>query len=291
MITKQEIAALAKPVAALVKAYVARAAAELSRRLDALEAQRAIPAPAGDRGEPGEKGDPGARGEKGDKGDPGTRGEPGEKGDPGARGELGERGDPGARGEKGDKGDPGTRGEPGEKGAPGGRGEKGDPGERGAPGADGKSVAVEDLQPHLDAAFAKWALDFERRAADVLERAVDRFPRPKDGRDALELEDLAVSHDGDGRITLRFKRGALEREFTLRVPRFKDRGVYREGVDDYLMGDGVTAGGSFFISQKDAPQGRPGESDDWRLAVKRGRDGKDAAPAPVVPAASPVRVK
>jgi hypothetical protein len=43
----------------------------------------------------------------------------------------------------------------------------------------------------------------------------------------------------------------------------------------YRKGDGVTWGGSFWIAQKDAPEGRPGLSDDWRLAVKKGRDGRD----------------
>lgn len=58
------------------------------------------------------------------------------------------------------------------------------------------------------------------------------------------------------------------------IPMVIDRGVFRpEG--EYAKGDGCTWGGSFFIAQKNAPSGKPGESDDWRLSVKRGRDGKD----------------
>jgi hypothetical protein len=139
----------------------------------------------------------------------------------------------------------------------------------------------------LETVVAKWALDFERRAADLLQRAVDKFPVPKDGRDALDLDDLSVEHDGDGNVTLRFVRGELRKEFSIRLPRFKDCGVFREGVE-HRAGDGVTWGGSFFIAQKDAPAGKPGESDDWRLAVKRGRDGKDGRP-PEAPR-GPVRV-
>jgi len=148
--------------------------------------------------------------------------------------------------------------------------------------ADGKSVTVEDVAPLFELAFSKWALDFERRAADTLQRAAERIPVPKDGLDGMSIEDLAVEHDGEGGVTLKFARGELSREFKLQLPRFKDCGVFREGR--YTKGDGVTWGGSFFIAQKDGPAGKPGESDDWRLAVKRGRDGRDAIVKTVEPA-------
>lgn len=57
------------------------------------------------------------------------------------------------------------------------------------------------------------------------------------------------------------------------VPAVLDRGVFRE-ENKYLHGDGVTFGGSFWIAQKDQPEGKPGQSQDWRLAVKKGRDAK-----------------
>ena len=53
-----------------------------------------------------------------------------------------------------------------------------------------------------------------------------------------------------------------------------DAGVWREGTA-YVAGDGVTMGGSFFIAQADTTA-KPGKSDEWRLAVKRGNDGRDA---------------
>jgi hypothetical protein len=43
----------------------------------------------------------------------------------------------------------------------------------------------------------------------------------------------------------------------------------------YVAGDGVTLGGSFFIAQT-TTAAKPGKSDEWRLAVKRGTDGRDA---------------
>ena len=248
-------------------------------------------------GERGEKGLDGARGEKGDPGEaglPGERGQDGLAGKDGAPGEAGEKGAQGEAGPPGEKGEPGINGKDGAPGEPGPKGEKGDPGEpgkdgaHGERGADGKSITVEDFRPIFEAEQAKWALDFERRAADVLQRAIERMPAPKDGIDGLSIEDLTVEHDGDGGVTLRFQRGDVTKEFTLRLPRFKDCGVFRDGIE-HKAGDGVTWGGSFFIAQKDTPTGKPGESDDWRLAVKRGRDGKDA-PAATTPA-SPVRLR
>lgn len=153
----------------------------------------------------------------------------------------------------------------------------GAPGKDGEPGKDGASVTVDDVLPQLEAGFSRWALDFERRAADVLQRATERIPVPKDGVDGMSIEDLTVEDDGDGRVTFRFARGEVSREFTIRVPRFKDQGVYRDGYE-HQKGDGVTFGGSFWIAQQDDPPGKPGDPDSgWRLAVKKGRDGKDGS--------------
>ena len=55
-----------------------------------------------------------------------------------------------------------------------------------------------------------------------------------------------------------------------------DAGIWKEG-STYAAGDGVTSGGSFGIAQ--APtSAKPGKSDEWRLAVKRGNDGRDWRP-------------
>lgn len=164
---------------------------------------------------------------------------------------------------------------------------KGDPGEPGKPGADGRSPEPSDLEPIIAACMSrqvdKWSLDFERRAQDLFQRAIEKMPSAKDGRDAFQLEDLTVEHDGDGLVTLSFVRGDLTRSFELRLPRFKDRGVFRDG-ESYRAGDGVTFAGSFFIAQKDNPQGKPeAANSEWRLAVKRGRDGKDGQMKPPKP--------
>jgi integrin beta 3 len=53
-----------------------------------------------------------------------------------------------------------------------------------------------------------------------------------------------------------------------------DRGVWKEG--SYARGDGVSLGGEYWIARRDTKL-RPiyGPNSDWRLAVKKGRDGKD----------------
>lgn len=217
---------------------------------------------------------------------------------------------------KGEKGDPGPRGEPGRDADPvplddvtaallgtdelrtlvdlnvaeavadhlsrnpPERGEKGDPGRD---GKDGDSVSVEDVERMVQARVAEWALDFERRAQGVLERAVERIPKPEDGKpgkdgrdgaDGFGLDDLSIEDDGERSVTLRFVRGDLVREHVIRLPHVIDRGVHKSDAD-YLRGDGVTFGGSWWIAQKDHPEDKPGQGDGWRLAVKKGRDGRD----------------
>jgi hypothetical protein len=144
--------------------------------------------------------------------------------------------------------------------------------------ADGKSVTIDDVTPVLEVAVSRWAVDFERRAHDVLQTAVERLPKPKDGEkgdpgnDGFGIDEFVQR--GDRTVVAIYKRGdeTIEQEF--KFPAVIDRGVFKSG-SDYEQGDGVTYGGSFWIAQKDNSD-IPGNSDAWRLAVKRGRDGKDA---------------
>ena len=144
---------------------------------------------------------------------------------------------------------------------------------------------LEDAERMVQARMAQWELDFERRAQGVLERAVDRMPKPadgKDGRDGVDgkdgvgFDDLAVEHDGERGFTFRLTRGSEVREYGFTIPAVLDRGVYRED-NDYLKGDAVSFGGSLWIAQRDVPPGKPGQCDGWRLAVKKGRDGRAAS--------------
>lgn len=120
-----------------------------------------------------------------------------------------------------------------------------------------------------------------RDGADVdmsaVERAIidriDALPKPKDGLDGVGFDDLDVEYDGERTMTLRFVRGENVKAFPLVLPILIDRGVYKSG-ETYRRGDVVSWGGSTFIAQADT-DGQPEVSRDWRLAVKRGRDGKN----------------
>lgn len=158
-------------------------------------------------------------------------------------------------------------------------------GKDGEPGKDGESFTLEDAEKLLDSKMARWELDFERRANDALQRAIDRLPVPKDGKDGepgkdgvdgIGFDDLEFEYDGERTVALVFTKGDRVKRFDVTLPVVIDRGVYKQGTD-YEAGDGVTWGGSYWIAQKDAPTGKPGEpgSEGWRLAVKRGRDGRD----------------
>jgi len=279
------------------------AVAPILKRVGELESRQLDRGEKGEAGAPGERGEQGPAGERGATGEAGPQGIPGADGAPGPQGPQGEQGPPGITGEKGDQGDrgePGPQGErgeagpQGEPGPPGPAGEKGEPGEPGADGepgpagADGKSVTPEEVDALVSARVAKaieseqakWALDFERRAQDLLAKAIDRIPAPKDGKDGrdgidgLGFDDMEVTSTEDGTVTLRFVRGEQVREHVLNFPVFADRKVYKEG-EHYKKGHGVTFGGSYWIAQKDAPIDKPGMGDGWRLAIKKGRDGKD----------------
>lgn len=110
------------------------------------------------------------------------------------------------------------------------------------------------------------------------------------GTDGLGFEDMDEFLDEDGRtVVRRYASGDVVKEFrhTFRVP--LDAGIWKEG-QRYIKGDGVTYGGSWWIAQKDNPQGRPDSGNqDFRLAVKKGRDGKDgkAPPGPIGPVSVP----
>ncbi len=109
----------------------------------------------------------------------------------------------------------------------------------------------------------------------------------KDGQDGVGFDDLSASYDGEKTITIRFSKGDRVKEFDFAMPVVIDRGVFKDG-SEYKAGDGVTWGGSFWIAQKDTGA-KPDTGSDWRLSVKRGRDGKDGIVKDAQPNA-PVRV-
>lgn len=107
------------------------------------------------------------------------------------------------------------------------------------------------------------------------------------GLDGLGFDDLDVLYDGEKSFTLRFVQGERMKEFSFAMPVVIDRGVYRDG-NAYKAGDAVTWAGSLWIAQKET-SAKPDAGNDWRLSVKRGRDGKDGVAKEAKPA-QPVRV-
>jgi hypothetical protein len=164
----------------------------------------------------------------------------------------------------------------GEKGESGKDGIDGKDGERGQDGKDGISPSADEVAKSMEGIFSKWVLDFERKADLVLEKAIDRIPKPKDGKDALELSDFNLELLEDGRtVKMSLVRGDEIKEKTVKLATILDKGVYRDDAT-YEKGDSVSYGGSAYICQVDNPDGKPAASKDWRLQVKRGRDGRES---------------
>lgn len=214
--------------------------------------------------------------------------------------ERGEKGDPG------DKGEPGTQGVglPGEPGPPGPPGPAGDKGDKGDKGADVDLVAIgQTIERMIDeataAAFANLprAKDGVGLAGAVVDRDGKLVLTLSDGthctlgqvvgakgdpgKDGFGFDDLDLTYDGERCLTFRFTRGDQVKEFKIELSGLVlDRGVWRDG-GSFAKGDGVTWRGSFWIAQQ-ATTEKPGDGPTWRLAVKHGRDGKDAVmrPAP-----------
>jgi hypothetical protein len=144
----------------------------------------------------------------------------------------------GAAGANGKDGLPGERGTDGSNGTDGRDGRDGLPGNQGEKGKDGRDGA-----------------------------------NGVDGKDGLGFDDLVVDYDGEREFAFKFQRGAEVKAFPFTLPLVLDRGVWREGAA-YAKGDGVTWAGSFWIAQRDTVAKPDAGNGDFRLAVKRGRDGK-----------------
>jgi len=136
--------------------------------------------------------------------------------------------------------------------------------------------SVEEIAGTFERRFSDLTLSWERQARDTFEKAADRMPKPKDGQDALSLENFDMALGEDGRtVTVKMQAGETVIEKSVKIAAVIDRDIFKsDGA--YEKGDGVSYGGSFWIAKCDAPKGVPGSGEtDWRCAVKKGRDGKD----------------
>lgn len=160
----------------------------------------------------------------------------------------------GRDGAPGEPGGIGAKGEPGRDGRDGLPGVPGNPGEKGIDGKDG------------------------RDGKDG-----------SDGRDGFGFDDLTFEYDGDRAAVLRFVRGEHVKQFDIRLPIPIDRGIYREG-QEYEQGDVVGFGGSAWSALRKTAEKPDLGAKDWRLLVKKGRDGKDGTVRHVGPP-EPVKLR
>lgn len=140
-------------------------------------------------------------------------------------------------------------------------------------GIDGKSITLADVEPMLKSMQAEWALDFERRAQALFQKAVDAIPKPKDGKDGIGWDDMTVEHDGKRTVTLKWMKDTVEHSADIVFPCVLDVGFWRDGME-VEKGDGVTFGGSYWIAQEPTATKPEVGNPAWRLAVRKGRDGK-----------------
>jgi hypothetical protein len=205
----------------------------------------------------------------------------------------------GPAGENGKDGSPGINGK---DGAPGLSGKDGTPGERGEKGdapsmADIEAVVLKFLPDMLhkamEAAMQKAMPDVISKAAALVPAGRDGLPgnpgrqgpRGEDGidgkdgmpgRDGLAVESIRceVIDRRTQKLVLRSSDGSEFEAPIVLEGMVIDAGIHKTG-EQYDKGDAVTRGGSYWVANVNT-KATPGESPDWRLVVKRGRDGKDA---------------
>lgn len=288
---------LADGVVRSVREFVANAVAPIEQRMGQAENREHQVAarladlekrPAPERGEKGDPGEPGRDGRNGEDGKDGAPGERGEKGEPGIAGKDGAPGRDGMDGKDGKDGKDGERGLDGlhgENGVDGKDGKDGLDGKDGAAGRDGRDGKdgrdAADLPIHsgIDAersygrgswaahAGGLWRAATDTKGMDGWECMVRGFAGPPEVVQLSARDFSIIFKTSDGEAA----------ETVFRMPVVLDMGVWKEDRDEpYAKGDGVTYAGAFWIAQVDGAQERPGTGPQWRLAVKRGRDGKDA---------------
>lgn len=157
---------------------------------------------------------------------------------------------------------------------------KGDPGEPGKDGADGK-----DGSDGADGRGVKELLiDREGHLIATMDDGSTKDLGPvngkdgapgKDGRDGFSLDDFDCQPVDERTIRMEFVRGETKHSYELQFPVTVYRGVFKEG-SEYERGDMVTWGGNLWHC--DTPtKDKPG-TENWTIAAKKGRDGKDAKP-------------
>jgi integrin beta 3 len=170
-------------------------------------------------------------------------------------------------------------------------GPDGPPGPPGAPGRDGAGVVESflDRAGHLlltlsDGRTKDVGLVLGKDGTDGAAGTPGRDGlQGKDGVDGMTLDDAELAQDEAG-WHLRLSAGGRTKRFQLQMPH--DAGPWTAG-SRYPVGAGVSWDGGYWIA-KELTSDQPGSSDAWRLAVRRGKQGKPgpAGPATMMPVPS-----
>jgi hypothetical protein len=105
----------------------------------------------------------------------------------------------------------------------------------------------------------------------LINAKLDSWPKPKDG---IGFDDLSVEYDGERTFKFVMSRGDQRKEYAFDVPVLIYRDLYSD-AKTYVRGDSVTWDGSIWHAQVDGAKEKPGTGKEWRLAVKKGKPGKD----------------
>ncbi|QWY83564.1 putative portal protein [Rhizobium phage RHph_X2_26] len=151
-------------------------------------------------------------------------------------------------------------------------GAKGDKGEKGDTGT-GLAGALIDREGRLVVTLSNGEV---KELGAVVGRDGNDGDDGKDGVDGLGFEHMEAEYDGERTLEIKFTRGDVVKSFPLNMPVMIYRDVFKSG-QAYDENDAVTYGGSLWVAKR-ATEKAPGDgSPDWRLAVKRGRDGNRGA--------------
>jgi integrin beta 3 len=178
----------------------------------------------------------------------------------------------------------GEAGPPGQDGATGPVGPQGATGEMGPAGADGKDADVDaivkavlalipaprDGQPGVPGAPGRDG----SKGLDGLDGKDGKDG--KDGLDGLGFDDMDLAFEEQRGYVLTLSRGEQSKSFQLSVP--WDAGIWEAGKV-YPKGAGLRRDGSWWIAQTQT-SAQPGHDKTWRLAVKKGTDGRQGPIGP-----------
>ncbi|MGF6839896.1 hypothetical protein QF001_003763 [Paraburkholderia youngii] len=194
----------------------------------------------------------------------------------GINGKDGQDGKDGKDGAKGETGERGERGEAGINGADGKDGKDGRDGRDGRDGSDGRdAAAIEPLMSiDFDRSYARGTFAFHNGGmwyATHTTHGREGWYCAINGEtsSAIEWHDERTYH-----IVRQYADGSIRREAHV-IPVIIYRNVYDATRETpYEPGDVVTWAGSAWHCNTITRE-QPGINGDWRLIVKRGRDGKD----------------